>query len=77
MVAAVQPFVSGGLSTTVNLPEHATVDDVESVFVDAWTSGLKSVTVYRQGSKLTKPLATGTADRSAAWRRSAPPRRPR
>jgi ribonucleoside-diphosphate reductase alpha chain len=61
MVAAVQPFVSGGISTTVNLPEQATVDDVENVFVDAWSSGLKSVTVYRQGSKLTQPLTVGSA----------------
>jgi ribonucleoside-diphosphate reductase alpha chain len=56
MVAAVQPFVSGGISTTVNLPANATVDDVENVLVDAWMSGLKSVTVFRQGSKLTQPL---------------------
>jgi ribonucleoside-diphosphate reductase alpha chain len=60
MVAAVQPFLSGGISTTVNLPERATVDDVENVFVDAWSSGLKAVTVYRQGSKLTQPLTNRT-----------------
>ena len=61
MVAAVQPFLSGGVSTTVNVPETATVYDVENVFVDAWSSGLKSITVYRQGSKLTQPLTAGAA----------------
>jgi len=59
MVAAVQPFVSGGVSKTVPLPADATVEDVEAIFSDAWRLGLKSVAVYREGSKLQQPL---TAD---------------
>ena len=57
MVGAVQPFVSGGISKTVNVPAEATVGDVETLFVDAWRLGLKGVTVYRQGSKLREPIA--------------------
>lgn len=60
MVAAVQPFVSGGVSKTLNLPAHATVETVETVediFLDAWRMGLKSIAVYRDGSKLQQPLA--------------------
>lgn len=56
MVAAVQPFVSGGVSKTVNLPRSATVTDVEAVFVQAWRQGLKGVTVYRQESKILQPV---------------------
>lgn len=57
MVAAVQPFLSGGVSKTVNLSADATVETVETVFVDAWRLGLKSVAVYRDGSKLLQPLS--------------------
>ncbi|MBN1530183.1 MAG: adenosylcobalamin-dependent ribonucleoside-diphosphate reductase [Thermoleophilaceae bacterium] len=59
MVAAVQPFLSGGVSKTVNLPEAATVEEVEDVFVEAWRRGLKAISVYRQGSKLSQPLHAG------------------
>ncbi|MGZ6667574.1 MAG: adenosylcobalamin-dependent ribonucleoside-diphosphate reductase [Solirubrobacteraceae bacterium] len=57
MVAAVQPFVSGGVSKTLNLPADATVETVEDIFLDAWRMGLKSIVVYRDGSKLQQPLA--------------------
>lgn len=57
MVAAVQPMISGGVSKTVDLPAEATVDDVTGVFLDAWRRALKSIAVYRQGSKLRQPLA--------------------
>jgi ribonucleoside-diphosphate reductase alpha chain len=56
MVAAVQPFVSGGIAKTVNLPREASVEEVEAVMVDAWRRGLKGVTVYRQGSKALQPV---------------------
>ena len=59
MVAAVQPFLSGGVSKTVPLPANARTEAIEEVFIAAWRQGLKSVTVYRDGSKLGQPL---TAD---------------
>jgi ribonucleoside-diphosphate reductase alpha chain len=59
MVAAVQPFLSGGVSKTVPLPADAGVEAVEAIFIDTWRMGLKSVAVYRDSSKLGQPL---TAD---------------
>jgi ribonucleoside-diphosphate reductase alpha chain len=59
MVAAVQPFLSGGVSKTVPLPAGAGAEAVEQVFIAAWRLGLKSIAVYREGSKLGQPL---TAD---------------
>lgn len=56
MVASVQPFLSGGVSKTVNLPNEATVDEIEQIFLDAWKLGLKSIAVYRDGSKISQPL---------------------
>ena len=61
MVAAVQPFISGAISKTVNLPNEATVDDIEETYLRAWRLGAKSVSVYRNGSKRTQPLNTGLA----------------
>jgi ribonucleoside-diphosphate reductase alpha chain len=57
MMAAVQPFLSGAISKTVNIPEESTVEDVERTFRRAWELGLKSVTVYRDNSKGVQPLA--------------------
>ncbi|MEK7329307.1 MAG: LAGLIDADG family homing endonuclease, partial [Candidatus Eisenbacteria bacterium] len=59
MMAAVQPFVSGAISKTVNLPQDATVKEVEQIYFESWRSGLKAVALYRDGSKLSQPLATG------------------
>jgi ribonucleoside-diphosphate reductase alpha chain len=59
MVAAVQPFISGGVSKTVPLPADTGVGAIEDIFIAAWRLGLKSVAVYRDGSKLRQPL---TAD---------------
>jgi ribonucleoside-diphosphate reductase alpha chain len=56
MMAAVQPFLSGAISKTVNLPNSATVDDIKIVYHEAWRLGLKAVAVYRDGSKLSQPL---------------------
>lgn len=62
MMASVQPFLSGAISKTVNLPSSATVEDVESIFKLGWKLGLKAVAVYRDGSKGAQPLVTtGTA----------------
>jgi len=66
MMAAVQPFLSGAISKTVNLPESATVDDIADLYVDAWRLGLKAVAVYRDNCKLGQPLAAARKDADAA-----------
>jgi len=58
MMAAVQPFVSGGISKTVNLPYEATVEDVKDVYMKGWKLSLKSIALYRDGSKLSQPLSS-------------------
>ncbi len=58
MMAANQPFVSGAISKTVNLPEHATTDDIFNAYVEAWKLGLKAIAIYRDNSKRSQPLAT-------------------
>jgi ribonucleoside-diphosphate reductase alpha chain len=57
MMAAAQPFLSGAISKTVNLPEAATVDDVVQVYTEGWKLGLKAVAIYRDGSKKVQPLS--------------------
>lgn len=57
MMAAVQPFVSGGISKTVNLPKETSVEEIEKVYEDAWKMGLKSVALYRDGSKKYQPMS--------------------
>ena len=61
MMAAVQPFLSGAISKTVNLPAEATVDDIMQTFLEGWKLGLKAVAVYRDGSKRVQPLSTSKA----------------
>jgi ribonucleoside-diphosphate reductase alpha chain len=61
MMAAVQPFLSGAISKTVNLPEEATVEDIISVYTEAWRLGLKAIAIYRDGSKHAQPLNTSNA----------------
>jgi ribonucleoside-diphosphate reductase alpha chain len=61
MMGAVQPFVSGAISKTINMPETASVDEVADAYVTAWKLGLKAVAIYRDGSKRTQPLNTGRA----------------
>ena len=58
MMAAVQPFLSGAISKTVNLPNEATVEDISQAYMDGWRLGLKAVAIYRDGSKRTQPLNT-------------------
>ncbi|MCY4424850.1 MAG: vitamin B12-dependent ribonucleotide reductase [Acidimicrobiaceae bacterium] len=65
MMAAVQPFLSGAISKTVNMPADASVDDVERLFIDSWRLGLKSVAIYRDCSKVSQPLTVGTAGGSS------------
>ncbi|MGV6802295.1 MAG: vitamin B12-dependent ribonucleotide reductase [bacterium] len=64
MMAAVQPFISGAISKTVNMPTNATVDDCSRVYRTAWHKGLKSIALYRDGSKLSQPLASALFDES-------------
>jgi ribonucleoside-diphosphate reductase alpha chain len=64
MMAAVQPFLSGAISKTVNIPNEATIEDVEKIYREAWRIGLKAVAIYRDGSKLTQPLS-GKNDQKA------------
>jgi ribonucleoside-diphosphate reductase alpha chain len=58
MMAAVQPFLSGAISKTVNMPETATVDEVENLYIEAWKMGLKAVALYRDNCKVGQPLST-------------------
>jgi len=57
MMAAVQPFISGAISKTVNLPESATVEEVEAAFYESWRLGLKAVAIYRDNCKVGQPLS--------------------
>ncbi len=59
MMGAVQPFLSGAISKTVNMPQEATVDQVEQLFVDAWRLGVKAVAIYRDNCKVAQPLQIG------------------
>jgi ribonucleoside-diphosphate reductase alpha chain len=58
MMAAAQPFLSGAISKTVNMPENATVDDIMNTYVEGWRLGLKAIAIYRDGSKRSAPLNT-------------------
>jgi ribonucleoside-diphosphate reductase alpha chain len=58
MMAAAQPFLSGAISKTVNMPESATVEDIANTYVEGWRLGLKSIAIYREGSKRSAPLNT-------------------
>jgi ribonucleoside-diphosphate reductase alpha chain len=57
MMAAVQPFISGAISKTVNMPEEVTVEEVEHLFVEGWKLGLKAVAIYRDNCKVAQPLS--------------------
>jgi ribonucleoside-diphosphate reductase alpha chain len=59
MMGAVQPFLSGAISKTVNMPEAATPEDIEDVYLQGWKLGLKAIAIYRDGSKRSQPLSTG------------------
>ena len=60
MMGAVQPFISGAISKTVNLPETATVDDVMNAYIESWKHGVKAIAIYRDGSKKVQPVSTNT-----------------
>ena len=72
MMAAVQPFISGAISKTVNMPEASTAEEIAKVYIDGWKLGLKAIAVYRDNSKRCQPLntkkegGTDTADAGAS-----------
>jgi ribonucleoside-diphosphate reductase alpha chain len=62
MMGAIQPFISGAISKTVNMPEDATIEDVENLHLDAWRLGVKAVAIYRDNCKVGQPLSTAKKD---------------
>jgi len=58
MLAAVQPFISGAISKTINMPEESTVDEIQQAYLEGWKLGLKAVAIYRDGCKRSQPLST-------------------
>ncbi len=58
MLAAVQPFISGAISKTINMPEETTVDEIQQAYIEGWRMGLKAVAIYRDGCKRSQPLST-------------------
>lgn len=75
MLEAIQPFVSGGISKTVNMPNSATVEDVLDVYMQAWKKGLKGVALYRDGCKLSQPLTAKAAPSTPLTKTEPGPRR--
>jgi ribonucleoside-diphosphate reductase alpha chain len=61
MMAAAQPFLSGAISKTINMPEESTVEDISNAYIESWKLGLKSVAIYRDNSKRSQPLNAGGA----------------
>ena len=65
MMSAVQPFLSGAISKTVNMPTEATVDEIMQTYIDGWKLGLKAIAIYRDGCKRSQPVNTGKTDKAA------------
>ena len=61
MMAAVQPFISGAISKTINMPEECTVEEIADAYMESWRLGLKAVAIYRDNSKRVQPLSSGTS----------------
>ena len=77
MMAACQPFLSGAISKTVNLPETATVEEIEDVFLQSWKLGLKATAIYRDNCKVGQPLSDGKSESSKKDQGMAAAARPR
>jgi ribonucleoside-diphosphate reductase alpha chain len=75
MMGAVQPFISGAISKTVNLPTAVTMEEIEQAYIEGWRLGLKAVAVYRDGSKRTQPMSTSATDKKVAVPENRPIRR--
>jgi ribonucleoside-diphosphate reductase alpha chain len=72
MMAAAQPFLSGAISKTINMPEESTIDEVMRAYVDAWKLGLKAVAIYRNNSKKSQPLAAAGAKKDDSAKAQEP-----
>jgi ribonucleoside-diphosphate reductase alpha chain len=72
MMAAVQPFVSGAISKTVNMPSTATEKDISEIYLQSWHLGLKAVAIYRDGSKMSQPLNQKKVEEKANWTMKCP-----
>src|SRR5881227_1028431 len=66
MMGAIQPFISGAISKTVNMPEQVTIEDVMDLYVDAWKLGVKAIAIYRDNCKVAQPLSSSGKDGQAA-----------
>ncbi len=66
MMSAVQPFISGAISKTINMPEDSTVEDIMNAYIESWRLGLKAVAIYRDGSKRVQPLSSVPGEKKAA-----------
>jgi ribonucleoside-diphosphate reductase alpha chain len=75
MMAAAQPFLSGAISKTVNLPESASVSDIADAYVDGWKKGLKALAIYRDGSKTAQALKTDAGEKRSEPAEAAKPER--
>src|SRR5205085_4446861 len=64
MMAAVQPFISGAISKTINMPEECTVEDIMDAYTESWKLGLKAVAIYRDNSKKAQPMGSGAGSKS-------------
>jgi ribonucleoside-diphosphate reductase alpha chain len=76
MMAAVQPFISGAISKTINMPEESTVEDIMNAYTESWKLGLKAVAIYRDNSKRVQPLSSGSGKgekKAASAAPAAPP----
>ena len=71
MMAAVQPFISGAISKTINMPEESTVEDIMNAYIESWRLGLKAVAIYRDNSKRVQPLSSGTGQGREEGRRGS------
>ena len=74
MMGATQPFISGAISKTINMPSEATVDDIIQAYVESWRLGLKAVAIYRDGSKWTQPLNTSKEENKPNKEETTEPR---
>src|ERR1043165_2013829 len=78
MMAAVQPFISGAISKTINMPEESTVEDILNAYTESWKLGLKAVAIYRDNSKRVQPLSSGSGkgEKKSAAAQPAPVAQP-
>ena len=75
MMGAVQPYLSGAISKTVNMPAEANVDEIEQTYLEAWRMGLKAIAIYREGCKRSQPLSADPDQETTATAAAAQPRR--